>query len=100
MNGARTGNFFLAPPPGALGRGQKVKYHFLISITKSILKIFYNKLCVFSQMKDTKLIRRDFYSIAWVMPFGWNLGCLGVKNQILSCCLSVMLSPPKPFDGI
>ena len=29
---------FLAPPPGALGRGQKVKYH-LISITKSISKI-------------------------------------------------------------
>ena len=29
----------MAPPPGALGRGQKVKYH-LISITKSISKIF------------------------------------------------------------
>ena len=31
--------FFLAPPPGALGKGQKVKYH-LISISKSISKIF------------------------------------------------------------
>ena len=30
---------FFAPTPGALGRGQKVKYH-LISITKSISKIF------------------------------------------------------------
>ena len=30
---------FLARPPGALGRGQKVKYH-LISITKSFSKIF------------------------------------------------------------
>ena len=37
--GRATSNFFLAPPPGALGRGQKVKYH-LISITKSISKIF------------------------------------------------------------
>ena len=38
--------FFLAPPPGALGRGQKVKYH-LISITKSISKIFIpNFVCV------------------------------------------------------
>ena len=37
----------LAPPPGALGRGQKVKYH-LISITKSIFKDFYTKLCVCS----------------------------------------------------
>ena len=37
---------FLAPPPGALKRGQKVKYH-LISITKSISKIFIpNFVCV------------------------------------------------------
>ena len=27
MNGACNGIFFLAPPPGALGRDQKVKYH-------------------------------------------------------------------------
>ena len=37
--GRATSNFFFAPPPGAMGRGQKVKYH-LISITKSISKIF------------------------------------------------------------
>ena len=37
--------FFLALPPGALGTGQKVKY--LISITKSISKIFIpNFVCV------------------------------------------------------
>ena len=37
---------FLAPPPGALGRGQKFKYH-LISITKSISKSFIpNFVCV------------------------------------------------------
>ena len=38
MNGVCNCIFF-APPPGALGRDQKVKYH-LISITKSISKIF------------------------------------------------------------
>ena len=44
--GAQSKNFFLALPPGALGRGQKVKYH-LISITKSISKIFTpNFVCV------------------------------------------------------
>ena len=32
MNGACNGAICFAPPPGALGRGQKVKYH-LISIT-------------------------------------------------------------------
>ena len=43
--GRATTNFF-APPPGALGRGQKVKYH-LFSITKSISKIFIlNFVCV------------------------------------------------------
>ena len=46
MNGACRIKLFLAPPPGALGRGQKVKYH-LISITKSISKIFIpNFVCV------------------------------------------------------
>ena len=46
MNGARNVKNFLAPLPGALGRGQKVKYH-LISITKSISKIFIpNFVCV------------------------------------------------------
>ena len=34
-----TAQYFWSPPPGALGRGQKVKYH-KISITKSISKIF------------------------------------------------------------
>ena len=57
---------FLAPPPGARGRGQKAKYH-LISITKSISKIFlYQTLCVFSQMKDKKHIRRDFHSVGLI----------------------------------
>ena len=46
MNGTCTIFFLLTPPPGALGRGQKVKYH-LISITKSISKIFIpNFVCV------------------------------------------------------
>ena len=46
MNGARNIKKFWTPSPGALVRGQKVKYH-LISITKSILKIFVpNFVCV------------------------------------------------------
>ena len=28
-------------------------------------------------MKDTKHIIRDFYSVAWVMPQGWDFGALG-----------------------
>ena len=31
-------------------------------------------------MKDTKHTRRDFYSVAWVMPQGWDFGALGVPR--------------------
>ena len=68
-----------SPPPGSLGRGQKVKYHF-ISITKSISMIFIQTLCLFQQMKDTKHIRRDINSFAWVMPQGSDFGALGCQG--------------------
>ena len=29
-------------------------------------------------MKDTKHIRQDFHSVAWVMPQGWDFAVLGV----------------------
>ena len=70
--------FFFTPSPRALGRGEKVKYH-LISITKSISKIFIPNL--FSQMKDIKHIRRDFNSVAWViMPQGSDFGVLWCRR--------------------
>ena len=40
-------------------------------------RYLYQTLCLFSQMKDTKHIRRDFDSVAWVMPQGWDFGALG-----------------------
>ena len=76
--GRATANFFVQPPC-ALVKGQKVKYH-LISITKSMAKIFIQTLCVFSQMKDTKHIRGDFHSVAWVMPQGFDFEVLGVPR--------------------
>ena len=99
MNGACSGKNFFGPAPWAQGRGQKVKYH-LISITKSIQRFLYQTLCVFAQTKETKHIRQDFYSVTWVMPKGSDLGVLRGQNQIPSCCLPVMLSPPKPLDEI
>ena len=46
-------------------------------------------------MKDTKYIRWDFLSVAWVMPQGWNFGVLGVPRyskiyffQTWSCGIS------------
>ena len=31
-------------------------------------------------MKDTKHIRQDFHSVAWVMPQGWDFAVLGVPR--------------------
>ena len=53
MNEACNVKLFLALSPGALGRGQKVKYH-LISSTKSISKIFYTRLCVLTNERYKK----------------------------------------------
>ena len=59
----------------------EVKNAFLSLHAKSISKILYQTLSLFSQMKDTKHIRRDFHSVAWVMSQGSTLGrwrCRGV----------------------
>ena len=41
-------------------------------------------LGVFSQIKENNLNR--FYSVAWVMPQGWNFGVLGIKNFSEGIC--------------
>ena len=33
-------------------------------------------------MKDTKHIRRDFYSVTLVMPQGWDFGAHGVPKGV------------------
>ena len=80
MNWACNGKFVFGHAPWGPGRGQKVKYH-LISITRAIQRFLYQTLCVFSQMKDTKHIRRDFHSVFWVMPQGWYFGVLRVPRE-------------------
>ena len=73
MNRACNGNFFLPCPLGPCGG---VKYH-LISITKSTSKIFIpNFVCVLTNERY-KTYQTEFYSVAWVMPQGWDLGALG-----------------------
>ena len=57
--GRATSNFFFATPPGALGRGKKVKSH-IISITKSFSKIFIpNFVCVLTNERY-KTYQRGF----------------------------------------
>ena len=71
------GTFFLGPAPWGPGEGPKGQI--LLNIIKfqlqSQFQRFLNQtLCVFSQMKDIKHIRRDFHSLAWVMSQGSDLG--------------------------
>ena len=41
---------------------------------------------MFSQIKDRKHIEKNFNSVAGVMPQGWDLGVLGVKNFSVWIC--------------
>ena len=99
MYGARNVKKISAPPPGALGRGQKVKYN-LISMTKSISKFFIsNFVCVLTYERN-KTYQTGFVFCRLGHALGVGLVVLRGQNQIPSCCLSVMLSPPKPLDEI
>ena len=87
----------LVQPPGALGRGQKVKYH-LISITKSISIIFIpNFVCVLTNERY-KTYQTGVFFCSLCHALGLDMGVLRGQNQIPPCCLSVMLSPSKPLD--
>ena len=63
-------NFLVPTPWGGAKRSNIIK-----SQSQSQFQRFFNQtVCVFSQLKDMKHIRRDFHSFAWVMPQGWDLG--------------------------
>ena len=70
---------FFAPPSGALGRGQKVKYH-LISIIKSFSKIFIpNFVCVLTN-ESYKTYQTGFFILSpGSCPMGGTWGYLGAK---------------------
>ena len=64
MNGARKEKNFFAPPPGEGSKGQ-IPFNFNYKV--NFKDFLFQTLCMFSQMKDTKHIRRVFYSVTWVM---------------------------------
>ena len=65
MNGVCNSTFFFGPAPWGPGEGPKGQ----ISLNFNY-KVNFKDLCVFSHIKDTKHIRRDFHSAASVMPQG------------------------------
>ena len=70
MNGTCNGTFWFPAPLGAWGGAKRS--NIIKSELLSRFQRFLNQtLCVFSQMKDIKHIRRDFHLTA-----GWDLGVL------------------------
>ena len=62
---------------GEVKRSNIIKFRLPCQFQRFLYQILY---CVFLQIKDTKHIRQDFYSVAWVMPQGSNFGALGVPR--------------------
>ena len=60
--------------------GSKGQKSFNFNYNVNFKDFLYETLCVFSQMKDTNHIRRDFYSVAWAMPQGWDFWALWVPG--------------------
>ena len=62
--------------PRPLGPWGRAKSSNIIKsqLQRQFQRFFNQALCVFSQMKDIKHIRRDFHSVVRVMPQGLALG--------------------------
>ena len=71
---------FFCPAPWGPGEGSKGQISFNFNYKVNFKDFLYQTLCLFSQMKDKKHIRRDFNSVAWVMPQGSDLGALRVPR--------------------
>ena len=80
MYGACNVKLFFGPAPWGPQEGSKGQISFNFNYKVNFKGFFYQTLCVFSQMKDTKHIRRDFHSVPWVMPQGWDFGAQGVPR--------------------
>ena len=72
----------------------------VISITKSISKIFIPNFVWVLANERYKTYQTRFLFCRLGHALGVGPGVLKGQNQISSCCLSVMLSPPKPLDEI
>ena len=66
-------NFFGPHPLGPWGGAKRS--NIIKSQSQSQFQRFLNQtMCVFSQLKDIKHVRRDFHSVAWVIAQGWDMG--------------------------
>ena len=77
-----TAQYFWSPPPGALGKGQEVKYH-KISITKSFSKVFkLNFVCLLTNERyKTYQTGFSIGPLGHACPRVWDLGVLGGQKH-------------------
>ena len=80
MNEACNSKISFGPAPWGPGDGSKGQISFNLNYKVNFKEFLCQTLCLFSQMKDTKHIRRDFNSVALVMPQGSDLGAQGVPR--------------------
>ena len=72
-------HIFFGPAPWGPGEGPKGQISLKIikfQLQSQFQRFLNQTLCVFSEMKDIKHIRRDSHLAAWVMPQGWDLEVL------------------------
>ena len=69
---------FSSAPLGPCG-GAKMS-NIIFQLQSPFQRFLKQTLCVFSQIKVIKHIRRDCHSVAWVMPQEWDLGVLWGVN--------------------
>ena len=102
MLGACSGKIVFGPASWGPREGNRVKYN-LFSITKSVSKFCVpNFLLILTIERHgiiTYLMGFSFCRLGYALGVGLG-GAWGVKNEILSVCLFVMLSPPKPLGQI
>ena len=91
--------FVFCPAPWGSWEGSKGQISFDFNYKVNLNDFIPNFACVLAY-EIYKTYQAGFLFCRLGHALGVDLGCLCVKNQIPSCCLSVMLSPPKPFDEI
>ena len=99
MNGACNVIIFFGPAPWGPGEGSKGQISFNFNYKVNFKDFFSNFVCVLTNERY-KRYQTGFILLPGSCHRGGTLGVLRGQNQILSCCLSVMLSPPKPLDEI
>ena len=83
---------FLAPPRGALGRGQKVKHH-LVSTTKSISKMIIPNFVIVLTNEDNKTYHRSLAGYSLPPPRGNFVNHIFLEAQ----CLARILQHVSPL---